>query len=300
MVSHAVATTPTCWPPTTSSRCSRQLERARGRRRTSRCSTGRSRRRYPPGSTFKLVTAAAALEQRLLRRHDLVKGGPTCSTCPDHGPTCATRTAGATAAATQITFTQALASLLQRRFRLTSASSSARERCRRRPRSSASTSDIPRRAAAAGRVSASPATSTEPQTACPAIGQFDVAATPLQMAMVAAGIANGGDVMRPYVVDEVRSPDLEVLDEAEPEVLHQGGRRRRGRRADPDDGRRGRDRHGDATRRSPASRWPARPAPPEPAETGRRTPGSSRSHRPTTRRWRWRCSSSRPRRPAAT
>jgi peptidoglycan glycosyltransferase len=41
------------------------------------------------------------------------------------------------------------------------------------------------------------------------------------MAMVAAGIANGGEVMRPYIVQEVRSPDLDVLDEANPEVLHQ-------------------------------------------------------------------------------
>jgi peptidoglycan glycosyltransferase len=56
-----------------------------------------------------------------------------------------------------------------------------------------------------------------PQTALSAIGQFDVAATPLQMAMVAGGIANGGTVMRPYVVDEVRAPDLSVLDKTTPE-----------------------------------------------------------------------------------
>ena len=41
------------------------------------------------------------------------------------------------------------------------------------------------------------------------------------MAMVAAGIANGGAVMTPYVVAEVRSPDLDVLSKAQPEVLHQ-------------------------------------------------------------------------------
>ena len=48
-------------------------------------------------------------------------------------------------------------------------------------------------------------------------------ATPLQMAMVAAGIANGGTVMKPYLVDEVRSPDLDVLDKTEPEELSAGG-----------------------------------------------------------------------------
>ncbi len=57
----------------------------------------------------------------------------------------------------------------------------------------------------------------EPQTALSAIGQFDVRTTPLQMAMVTAGIANGGTVMKPYLVDEVRSPNLDVLDKANPE-----------------------------------------------------------------------------------
>jgi penicillin-binding protein A len=45
-----------------------------------------------------------------------------------------------------------------------------------------------------------------------------VAATPLQMAMVASGIADGGTVMRPYVVDEIRAPDLSVLDKTSPEA----------------------------------------------------------------------------------
>jgi peptidoglycan glycosyltransferase len=58
-----------------------------------------------------------------------------------------------------------------------------------------------------------------PQTALSAIGQSNVAATPLQMAMVGAGIANGGTVMKPYLVDEIRSSDLEVLDKTDPEAL---------------------------------------------------------------------------------
>ncbi len=57
------------------------------------------------------------------------------------------------------------------------------------------------------------------QTAMSGIGQSEVAATPLQMAMVAAGIANGGIVMKPYTVDEVTSPELDVLDKTEPAEL---------------------------------------------------------------------------------
>jgi penicillin-binding protein A len=44
------------------------------------------------------------------------------------------------------------------------------------------------------------------------IGQNRVRATPLQMALVAAAVANGGDVMTPHVVREVRDDQGEVVD----------------------------------------------------------------------------------------
>ncbi len=58
-----------------------------------------------------------------------------------------------------------------------------------------------------------------PQTALSAIGQFDVRATPLQMALVGAAIANRGVLMAPYLVQEVRAPDLSVLDTTQPRSL---------------------------------------------------------------------------------
>ena len=51
-----------------------------------------------------------------------------------------------------------------------------------------------------------------------ALGQVDVQASALQMNMVAAGIANDGTVMHPQLVDTVRGPDLNVLEEPQPEV----------------------------------------------------------------------------------
>ncbi|MFH8251776.1 peptidoglycan D,D-transpeptidase FtsI family protein [Microbacterium sp. B2969] len=48
------------------------------------------------------------------------------------------------------------------------------------------------------------------QTALSGFGQGQVTATPLQMAMVSAGIANGGMVMNPRMVDSVIAPDLSV------------------------------------------------------------------------------------------
>ena len=52
-------------------------------------------------------------------------------------------------------------------------------------------------------------------------GQYDVSATPLQMAMVAAGLANDGSVMKPYIVDEEQSADLNVLSKTDPEQFSQ-------------------------------------------------------------------------------
>ena len=51
------------------------------------------------------------------------------------------------------------------------------------------------------------------------IGQNDVAATPLQMALVAAAIANEGVVMTPHVVSELLAFDGSLLDRVEPEPL---------------------------------------------------------------------------------
>jgi peptidoglycan glycosyltransferase len=58
----------------------------------------------------------------------------------------------------------------------------------------------------------------EPQSAMSAIGQYDVRATPLQMAMVGAGIANDGVLMRPYLVAGSRDSELRVLEVAHPSV----------------------------------------------------------------------------------
>jgi peptidoglycan glycosyltransferase len=54
-----------------------------------------------------------------------------------------------------------------------------------------------------------------------AIGQFSVQATPLQMALVAAGIANDGRIMEPYVVDELRDGDGDVVSSHDEEVWRQ-------------------------------------------------------------------------------
>ncbi|MFE4590687.1 peptidoglycan D,D-transpeptidase FtsI family protein [Streptomyces laurentii] len=51
------------------------------------------------------------------------------------------------------------------------------------------------------------------------IGQFNTATTPLQMAMVTAAIANDGKLMKPYMVDELRAPSTELIKKTEPEEM---------------------------------------------------------------------------------
>ncbi|MET8142993.1 penicillin-binding protein 2 [Sphaerisporangium sp. NPDC005288] len=52
-----------------------------------------------------------------------------------------------------------------------------------------------------------------------AIGQRSNQMTPLQMAMVAAGVANEGKVMKPYLVNKIVSPDNDEIASARPQEL---------------------------------------------------------------------------------
>src|SRR5580692_7988790 len=58
-------------------------------------------------------------------------------------------------------------------------------------------------------------------TAFSAIGQFSDTVTPLQEAMFAASIANGGKLMTPYLVQQVTASDLSTVQTTSPSVLSQ-------------------------------------------------------------------------------
>ncbi|MDQ3958633.1 MAG: penicillin-binding transpeptidase domain-containing protein, partial [Actinomycetota bacterium] len=60
---------------------------------------------------------------------------------------------------------------------------------------------------------------SEPFRAFAGIGQGDVTATPLQMALVAASVASGGEVPRPRLVRQVIDPSGGVVDPFTPETL---------------------------------------------------------------------------------
>lgn len=170
---------------------------------------------YPPGSTFKLVTAATALSNGYTP-DTMVRGG-TSLPLPQTSHVLHNEN-GSNCGGDQITLTQALVVSCNVSFGdlgLKLGADKLREQAEKFGFNGDYLSQLP------FNPSNFPTDLDEPQTALSAIGQYDVAASPLQMAMVAAGIANGGAVMSPYIIDEVRSPNLDVLDRAQPEVLHQ-------------------------------------------------------------------------------
>jgi peptidoglycan glycosyltransferase len=169
----------------------------------------------PPGSTFKLVTAAAAIESGNYDAESMVPGGfrfqlPQSETTIGNydGGNCGGR---------RITMTQALQVSCNVTF-LSLANELGTETMAEQAEAfgfnSTSLEDLGGQAE-----SLYPRDMDAPQTAMSGIGQSSVTATPLQMAMVAAAIANDGDVMRPYVVDEVRAPNLSVLDRTDPQSI---------------------------------------------------------------------------------
>ena len=167
----------------------------------------------PPGSTFKLVTAAAALERLNLNPDDMVEAGARLSfpgityTLGNHD--------GGNCGGDQVTFERAVEVSCNVAFgglaREVGADALA-DQARAFGFGADLLADLP------SSPSRFPAGHLEPpQLAQSGIGQYEVAATPLQMAIVAAAIGNGGEVMRPYVVKTVRAPNLRPVEQAEPE-----------------------------------------------------------------------------------
>ena len=280
MVSHPTYD-PNRWPATTCGEVETQLRTRSTPTPASRCSTARSTTLYPPGSTFKLVTAAAALSTGEYTENSVLPG-PAVLDLPRHHGRPAQRRRPRLRPERRGHADRGAGGLVQHRLRLPRAWSSAPTRCRRRPRSSASaTRSRCRCGSPRARV---PAELNEPQPAQSAIGQYDVRVTPLQMAMVAAGVANGGVVMKPYLVQAVIGSDLVGPRAADPQELSQAvtpevaAQLTRMMEAVVEDGT-------GTARPDPGRRAsPARPAPRSTARAARRTPGSSRSPRPTTRK----------------
>ena len=169
----------------------------------------------PPGSVFKLVTAAAALESGRYTPSSTLPG-PAKLQLPQTNKKLGNWNHKACGAGNKTTLRHALVISCNTAFAslgLQLGASAIEDQARKFGFETPLT--IPMTVA----TSKFPEQPDAPQTAMSAIGQFDVSATALQMAMVAAGIANDGVVMRPYLISQVLGPDLSVLQKTTPQQL---------------------------------------------------------------------------------
>lgn len=168
---------------------------------------------YPPGSTFKVVTAAAALENGLYKTADEQTDSPLPWTMP--GTTTQLKNEG-NIPCKNATLRVALQYSCNTVFGKIG-SQLGNDKMLEEAKKFGFTEE-----------QFTPVRSSAPvfsdgmnpsQTALSSIGQYNTAATPLQMAMVASAVANNGTLMKPYMVDSLQAPNLDTLEKTEPEKM---------------------------------------------------------------------------------
>ena len=169
--------------------------------------------RYPPGSTFKVITTAAALQAGITENEPLTAAGSiplpnSTATLENYGGTpCGT---GPTAPLREAFERSCNTAFVELGMRIGADAL--------RSTADAFGFDSPP-AAIPLQVAESTVGPMADATAVgmSSMGQKDVAVTPLQNAMVAAGIAHAGVVMQPYLVDRLEGPDLSNISATAPQ-----------------------------------------------------------------------------------
>ncbi|MEU1051515.1 penicillin-binding protein 2 [Streptomyces sp. NPDC005876] len=168
---------------------------------------------YPPGSTFKVLTAAAALENGLYDSADKKTDSPLPWTMPETSTELKNE---GDLPCKNATLREALRVSCNTVFGKIGADLG-NEKMLDMAKKFGFTEEqfVPVRSAASVF-----SDDMEPsQVALSSIGQFNTAATPLQMAMVTSAIANNGTLMKPYMVDELQAPNLDTIEKTDPEEM---------------------------------------------------------------------------------
>ncbi|MFJ6613741.1 penicillin-binding transpeptidase domain-containing protein [Streptomyces sp. NPDC091289] len=163
------------------------------------------RQTYPPGSAFKIVTAAAALDARVVTDADAATDTPSPYVLPGTRTTLPNESSGCEEAsladAIRVSCNTVMAHLGVE-VGLDGMVEAAEK---------FGFNDTGLRIPSGVARSNFDTDMSDDQLALSSIGQFNTTATPLQMAMVAAAVANGGDLRRPHLVDRVTTNDGDTV-----------------------------------------------------------------------------------------
>ncbi|MFC4501309.1 MULTISPECIES: peptidoglycan D,D-transpeptidase FtsI family protein [Streptomyces] len=172
------------------------------------------RETYPPGSTFKVVTAAAALENGKVDGIDSKTDTPD----PFKLPQSSTKLTNEHGACENATLRYALMVSCNTVFAKMSDNVGNEKMIEQAKKFGFNETelDTPVRAAESVYPKDNP-----PQNALDGIGQGSNRATPLQMAMIASAVANDGKLMKPYMVDQLKAANLDTIETTEPQELSQ-------------------------------------------------------------------------------
>ncbi|HZI96429.1 MAG TPA: penicillin-binding protein 2 [Actinomycetales bacterium] len=171
-------------------------------------------RLYPPGSVFKLVTAAAAIESGRFDENSVIPGPAeldlpqTTVNLPNSG--------GGQCGSGEVSLTDALRISCNTAFGFLGLELGG-DALREQAQAFGFGEDL--RIPLGVTPSTVPEELNPPQSAQSAIGQYDVRVSPLQIAMVSSAIANGGVLVQPNLVRAIRDADLQVIDESSPVEL---------------------------------------------------------------------------------
>jgi peptidoglycan glycosyltransferase len=175
---------------------------------------------YPPGSTFKLVVAAAALDSGDYTK-DSVIPGPGTFTLPNSSSVMNNHAGGSTEPCgdnDESTLSEALQQSCNTSFAKLGITLGADEiQKKAEDFGFGNRFEIPQ--------SVTPSSMgddlDDAQLATSSIGQYEDRVTPLQMALVAGAFANDGKVMEPQLVDTVRTQDQSIVSSFSPKQYSQ-------------------------------------------------------------------------------
>ena len=174
------------------------------------------RQTYPPGSTFKLVTAAAALETGVVTDIHAATDTPDPLPLPESTTPLSNEDNDPCRNASMIDALAVSCNTVFAKFGDQVGNARMAQEADKFGFNNP-TLNIP------VRVDASVFDSgiNRPSNMLSSIGQYDTRATPLEMAMVAAAICNNGSLMQPYLVAEERAADKSVISRTQPKQLSQ-------------------------------------------------------------------------------